>query len=186
MSSPAFQVRRAPRPNAPAVAKARLRVVPLRRTRAPRMPFVALVSLLLVGGVVGLLMFNTSMQQASFAATSLQAQATSLNEHQQTLEMELEQMRDPQRVARAAQRQGMVVPGDAAYIQPDGSVRGTATPATSTVRLRLAPRPAVRPKVLDPAPVVQRGPERRGTEQGGTGRDGAGTASRRGSGQSNG
>lgn len=154
MSSPAVQVRRALRPAAPVVAKARLRIVPLRRARAPRMPFVALVSLLLVGGVVGLLMFNTSMQQASFAATSLQTQATALHEREQSLEMELEQMRDPQRVARAAQKMGMVVPPDAAYIQPDGTVHGEATAATGELKLNLEPRAAIRPKVLDPAPVV--------------------------------
>lgn len=158
MSSPAVQVRRALRPAAPVVAKARLRIVPLRRARAPRMPFVALVSLLLVGGVVGLLMFNTSMQQASFAATSLQAQAQALHEREQSLAMELEQMRDPQRVARAAQRMGMVVPKDAAYIKPDGSVSGKATPANGKDTLNLEPRPAVRPKILDPAPVVIKKP----------------------------
>lgn len=179
MSSPAVQVRRALRPSAPALAKARLRVVPLRRARAPRMPFVALVTLLLVGGVVGLLMFNTSMQQASFAATALDEQATALNERQQTLEMELEQMRDPQRVARAAQDLGMVVPGNAGYIQPDGSIRGKATPADGTLPLRLAPRPAVRPKVLDPAPVVAEGSSLdRASEK--SQRDDRGTASQRG------
>jgi len=166
MSSPAVQVRRALRPAAPAVAKARLRVVPLRRTRAPKVPFVALVTLLLVGGVVGLLMFNTSMQQASFAATALEQQSEALHARQQTLQMELEQLRDPQRVAASAQRLGMVVPADAAYIQPDGSIRGTATPATGALALRLQPRPAVRPKVLDPAPVVARNAQRPASQRG--------------------
>ena len=47
-----------------AVERARLTVVPrVRRSRSPRVPFVTLVSLLLLGGVVGLLMFNTTMQQ---------------------------------------------------------------------------------------------------------------------------
>ncbi|MGH3307948.1 MAG: hypothetical protein ACRDOX_09690, partial [Nocardioides sp.] len=58
-----------------AVERARLTVVPRRRTRAARMPFVMLVSLVLLGGVIGLLLFNTSMQQASFAATALEEQA---------------------------------------------------------------------------------------------------------------
>ena len=52
---------------------------PRRRVRAARVPFVTLVSLLLLGGVVGLLLFNTSMQQASFAATSLEGQASTLD-----------------------------------------------------------------------------------------------------------
>ena len=81
--------------------------------RAPRVPFVTLVSLLLLGGVVGLLLFNTSMQQASFAATALEEQATDLSAREQTLQMELERLRDPQRVAEAAKRQGMVIPAGA-------------------------------------------------------------------------
>ena len=52
---------RVPRFAEAAVERARLTVVPRRATRAPKVPFVALVSLLLVGGVVGLLLFNTSM-----------------------------------------------------------------------------------------------------------------------------
>ena len=77
MSSPAVQPkRRVPRLAQEAVDRARLTVVPRIRSRAPRMPFVSLVSLVLVGGVVGLLMFNTSMQQASFAVASLEATAS--------------------------------------------------------------------------------------------------------------
>ena len=52
---------------------------------APRVPFVTLVSLLLLGGVVGLLMFNTTMQQTSFAATALEEQAGDLTAREQTL-----------------------------------------------------------------------------------------------------
>ena len=59
-----------------AVERARLTVVPARRgAPAARVPFVMLVSLLLVGGVAGLLLFNTSMQQASFTATAMEDQA---------------------------------------------------------------------------------------------------------------
>ena len=70
MSSPAVQTRsRVTRIAQEAVEKARLSVVPRVRTRAPQVPFMTLVSLVLISGVVGLLLFNTSMQQASFAAT---------------------------------------------------------------------------------------------------------------------
>ena len=63
-----------------------------------------LVSLVLVGGIVGLLLFNTSMQQASFAATSLESEATHLAARQQTLQMELDELRNPQRVAARPSR----------------------------------------------------------------------------------
>ena len=111
MSSPAVQPRiRVPRIAQEAVDKARLSVVPRVRSRAPRVPFVTLVSLVLVSGVVGLLLFNTSMQQASFAASSLESQADNLAAREQTLRMELDELRNPQRVALQAQQMGMVIP----------------------------------------------------------------------------
>ena len=111
MSSTAPQLRsRLPRIAEAAVERARLTVVP-RDARARRaMPFVTLVSLLLLGGVVGLLLFNTSMQQASFATTALEDQATSLSAREQTLQMDLERLRDPQRLAEAAKRRAWCPP----------------------------------------------------------------------------
>ena len=107
MSSPAPQLRhRVPRIAQEAVDRARLSVVPRMRTRAPRVPFVTLVSAVLVGGVIGLLLFNTSMQQASFAAAKLETQAEALSAREQTLRMELDQLRDPQRVATQAHGNG--------------------------------------------------------------------------------
>jgi hypothetical protein len=79
MSTPLSQARtQFPRLAEAAVERARLTVVPRRTQKAPRVPFVSLVSLLLVTGVVGLLLFNTSMQQSSFVATSMEEQATVL------------------------------------------------------------------------------------------------------------
>jgi len=113
-----------------AVERARLTVVPrTRRVRAPRVPFVTLVSLLLVGGVVGLLMFNTSMQQTSFTVSALEAEAAELQSRQQTLEMELDELRDPQRLGVWARKHGMVQPQSPAFLLMDGRVLGQATPA---------------------------------------------------------
>jgi len=110
MSSPALQLReRFPRLAEDAVARARLTVVPRRRVRAARMPFVTLVSLVLLGGVVGLLCFNTQMQQASFAATSLETEANNLSARQQTLHDELQTLNDPQQLAVRARSLGMVI-----------------------------------------------------------------------------
>jgi len=118
------------------------------------MPFVMLVSLVLLGGVVGLLLFNTSMQQASFAAAALEEQATSLSARQQTLERELDAMRNPQRVAEQAQRMGMVPAGSPAFLRLDGKVLGVQAPAVPENNLRLRAKPPTMPAILDPAPVV--------------------------------
>src|SRR4051812_34734063 len=83
-----------------AVERARAAVVPrIPRSRAPRVPSVARGSLLLVGGVAGLLFFNPSTQQASFTATALQHRATLLDAEQQSLVMQLDALRGPQQVA---------------------------------------------------------------------------------------
>jgi len=154
-SSTAPQLRsRLPRLAGAAVERARLTVVPRRRTRAPRVPFVTLVSLILLGGVVGLLLFNTSMQQASFAATALEDQANNLSAREQTLQMELERLRDPQRVAEAAKRQGLVIPSAPAFLDlKTGKVTGNVAPATPEGDTDITAPPPARPPELDPEPI---------------------------------
>ena len=128
--------------------RARLTVVPRLRTRAARIPFVTLVSLTLLAGVVGLLLFNTSMQQASFAASKLEDQATSLSGRQQALVMEIEELRDPQRLADQACRLGMVVGPNPAFLEVT-SREVTGVPTTA-VAAPCGFEPKVRP--VPPAP----------------------------------
>lgn len=156
MSSPATQPRlRVPRIAQDAVDRARLSVVPRVRSRAPRVPFVTLVSLVLVGGIVGLLLFNTSLQQASFAAASLEDQADALAAREQTLRMELDELRNPQRVATQAQQMGMVIPAAPVFLDLDGGgVTGVRTPTTPANALRLQPKAPIKPAVLAPPATV--------------------------------
>ncbi len=153
MSSTAPALRaRVPRLAEAALERARLTVVPKRkRRRSSPVPFLLLVSMLAVGGVVGLLLFNTSMQQASFAATDLQQQADTLEARQQGLQMELARLRDPQTIALKAQRMGMVLPTSPAVLDlRNGKVVGDPTPATGLDPLRLLPPPPAKPAELDP------------------------------------
>jgi hypothetical protein len=105
--------------------------------------------------VVGLLCFNTQMQQASFASTSLEAQSDNLAAREQTLHDELQALRDPQRLATAAAAAGMVVPTSACTVRLAAQTTDKgcteALPGTSP---RLDARPPKKPKVLDPPPVV--------------------------------
>ena len=147
---------RARAPFEAAVERARLTVVPhRRRARAPRMPFVTLVSVVLLGGIIGLLCFNTQMQQASFAATTLEERAASLSAREQTLHSELQSLRDPQNVAVLAARAGMVAPTDACTLR----LGAAAGPQTCTAATRghtpdpFAPAPP-KPAEIDPAPIV--------------------------------
>lgn len=150
MSSPALQPRLT-RIAQEAVDRARLTVVPRVRTRAPRVPFVTLVSLVLVGGIVGLLLFNTSMQQASFSASNLEDQADALAAREQTLRMELDDLRDPQRVATQAQQMGMVIPTAPVFLDlRTGKTTGVRTPATREDAVQLLPPAPQMPSVLAP------------------------------------
>jgi hypothetical protein len=150
---------RAPRLAEAAVERARLTLVPARSTRAPRAPFAVLVLVILGAGVVGLLMFNTHMQQASFYATRLQQQADDLTARQQALDMELERLRAPQRLAQAGRALGMVAPGVPAFVKlSDGSVVGTPTPASPDDAVRITPLPAGLPGALQRKPIIVRVP----------------------------
>jgi hypothetical protein len=96
-------------------------------------------------------MFNTSMQQASFATTSLEAQASTLTAREQTLRMELDVLNDPQRVAQEARKMGMVTAGAPAFLRlSDGKVVGEATPATLLDNVPIYPPAPTVPAVLNP------------------------------------
>lgn len=147
---------RVPRLAEVAVERARLTVVPRARTRAAKVPFVSLVTLLLVGGVVGLLLFNTSMQQSSFTATSLEQRATVLGAREEALALQLEELRDPQSVAAKAQEMGMRVPAAPLFLDlSDGSVAGDPAGAAATATVVLQAPPAPRPaELVAPTRVV--------------------------------
>lgn len=151
---------RAPRLAEVAVERARLTVVPRGSTRASRVPFFSLVTVLLLGGVVGLLLFNTSMQQSSFTATTLEQRATLLSARQESLAMQLEQLRNPQVIGRRAQQLGMRVPAAPLFLDlADGSVEGDPAGAQALAPVLLDPRPPARPAELDPSEAVVRPPE---------------------------
>lgn len=138
-----------------AVERARLALVPSRRTPAPRAPFAVLVLVILGAGVVGLLMFNTHMQQTSFHATRLQEEAAALAARSESLDMELDRLRDPQRLADAGKALGMVAPSVPAFVNlADGRILGTPTAAVPQDAVRISPLPAPLPAQLAPDPLI--------------------------------
>ena len=149
---------RVPRFAEAAVERARLTVVPQRslgRTQAARTPFAVVVIAMLVAGVIGLLTFNTNMQQASFKATALQNQATALGAEEQSLTMELDELRQPQRLAVAAKKLGMVAPAQPAFVRlSDGRVLGTPAKATPEDSVRVNALPTAKPSSINPKPFV--------------------------------
>jgi hypothetical protein len=140
-----------------AVERARLALVPVRRVDAPRAPFAVLVFLLLGAGVVGLLMFNTQMQQDSFYATRLQHQADRLTAQQESLRLTLDRQRDPQMLAQRARGLGMVQPPVPAAIDlRTGQIFGIPTVATSLDGVGINPSTNQRrPSFVPPTKVVK-------------------------------
>lgn len=155
--------RRVPRFADAAVERARLTVVPPRRslgrTQAARTPFAVLVLMMLAAGVVGLLMFNTNMQQASFQATALQDRVNVLTAKQQSLDLELDELRDPQSLAVAAKALGMVAPSQPAFVRlSDGRVLGNPTPATPSGAVRINPLAAQLPPGVRQKRIIVKAP----------------------------
>lgn len=164
---------RVPRFAEAAVERARLTVVPPRRslghTQAARTPFAVLVLAMLAVGVVGLLMFNTHMQQSSFKATALQDQVNALSAQEQSLAMELDQLRDPQRLAARAKRLGMVAPAQPAFVRlEDGRVLGNPAPASPGDAVRIDPLPAKIPDAFKQKTVIVKLPRTPRTPGAGT------------------
>lgn len=147
MSRPARALQfRVPRIAESAVERARLAVVPRTRTRAPRFPFLFLVSVMLVAGVVGLLLFNTQMQKAAFGGRQMEAERAALTVRNQELSQELQELRSYQTIAEKAQALGMVVPASVPFLDvTTGTVNGEVTTATVQDRVNLNRAPGTDP-----------------------------------------
>jgi cell division protein FtsB len=138
MSATAGSTARRPvvRPASPAPAAApratALRLVPQRRSSAPRAPFITVVVLLLAGGLLGLLVLNTVLAQDAFALHALTKEQKELVDREQTLEREVETLRTPRNLAERARELGMVQGSTPAFLRlPEGTVLGAEVPAAA-------------------------------------------------------
>ncbi|MFD3515071.1 septum formation initiator family protein [Streptomyces sp. NPDC058657] len=113
--------------------------------QAARTPFVLLVVVLLGGGLICLLMLNSALNEGSFRLNDLKKQTTELTDEEQQLQRDVDDRSAPGALERRARELGMVPGGSPAFLDPDGTVRGTPTEATAP------PEPA-------PGPVQQQAP----------------------------
>ena len=99
-----------------------------------RAPFVGLVVLLIVAGLMALLTLNTAMQQASFTVSRLERQAAALVDREQALAQQVAVEEAPQRLAERAASLGMVPSENPAFIRvADGTILGVPAPAKRPV-----------------------------------------------------
>jgi hypothetical protein len=109
------------RPAEDADQQPRLRVAPPAPVRAPRAPFVALVLVLVIAGVIGILVLNTKIAENAFRLHDLRAEQSNLDLRQQRLERELARKESPGELAAQAARNGLVPSRTPAFIVlPDG------------------------------------------------------------------
>ena len=103
----------------------RLRLVPPRRTGAPRAPFVVLIGTLLTAGLAGLLFLHTALAEDSFRLHDLKVRSAVLTDREQALEQEVALEASPRRLAARAEAMGMVRSENPAFIRlSDGRVLG--------------------------------------------------------------
>ncbi|WP_410088721.1 septum formation initiator family protein, partial [Streptomyces sp. t39] len=108
---------------------------------AARTPFVLLVVLLLSGGLITLLLLNSSLSQGSFRLSELKKQTTELTDQEQALQRDVDSRSAPDALERRARELGMVPGGSPAFLGPDGTVRGVPGRATA----QPAPTPSAGP-----------------------------------------
>jgi hypothetical protein len=107
----------------------RLRVAPPPPVRVPRAPFVGLILVLVVGGVLGILAVNTKINENAFKLEKLQQQQAKLDVDQQQLEKEIADQKAPGNLTANARKLGLVDSDELAYIRlPDGKVIGVPHP----------------------------------------------------------
>ncbi|MEU6123285.1 hypothetical protein [Streptomyces sp. NPDC047123] len=128
------------------------RLLPQGPSQAARTPFVLLVVLLLGGGLITLLILNSSLNEGSFQLSELKKETKELTEEEQELQRDVDGYAAPDALRRRADELGMVPGGDPAFLDPDGTVRGVpGTAARPTGLQNPAPRPQ---EVASPAATV--------------------------------
>ncbi|MEW2382059.1 hypothetical protein AB0873_08195 [Micromonospora sp. NPDC047707] len=124
-------LRPAERDGATAPRPPRLRVAPPAPVSVPRAPFAALIVTLVVGGVLGILLVNTKINENAFRLEKLQQQQAKLDLEQQQLNRQIAEHEAPGNLTAAARRLGLVEAGEPAYIRlPDGKTIGVPQPAS--------------------------------------------------------
>ncbi|MFV2019766.1 hypothetical protein [Micromonospora sp. LOL_023] len=108
-----------------------LRVAPPAPVAVPRAPFIAMILVVVVGGVLGVLLVNTKINENAIRIGTLQQQQSNLDIQEQQLKKEIAQYEAPNNLAAQARKLGLVESGPPAFIRlPDGRVIGVPQPAT--------------------------------------------------------
>jgi len=104
--APESPAREPGRPDAAERDRAGLRAAPPVPVSAPRAPFVALVLVVVIAGVLGILVLNTKINENAFQLTNLEAQQVALDQQEQQLSEQLADRESPNNLAAEALKLG--------------------------------------------------------------------------------
>jgi hypothetical protein len=107
-----------------------LRVAPPLPVAVPRAPFIALILVVVVGGVLGILVVNTKINENAFRLSELREQQAALDVQEQQLKQEIARAEAPGNLTAAASKLGLVKGTPVQIRLPDGRLTGMMTPAT--------------------------------------------------------
>jgi hypothetical protein len=100
----------------------RLRVAPPAPVSAPRAPFVALVLVLVLIGVIGILVLNTRIAENAFKLDALRTKQGTLDRDEERLRSDLASKESPVTLASRAKQLGLVPSRTPAFLLlPDGT-----------------------------------------------------------------
>ena len=113
---------RLPKKVPPKIAQTRLTVAPPAPVAAPRAPFVALVLVLVLTGVVGILVLNTKIAENAFVLDDLHRKQSSLDRDEQRLKSDIAKQESPAYLATRATQFGLGrTTSPASLLLPDGT-----------------------------------------------------------------
>lgn len=132
-----------------------LRVVAAPVAEHGRTLFVLACLALLVGGLVSLLLINTTLAQGSFAMHDLRATSRQLSDQSLALSEDIADRASPERLSKQAAGLGMVPSGSAAFVRlSDSKVLGVATPAKAAPTPSLTATSPTAPSAPGAAPTT--------------------------------
>lgn len=101
------------------------------RAAAARTPFVLLIVVLLAVGMLALLLLNAAVNEGSFQLSELERQTEEHRDELQKLQAEIDAHSAPDALQRRARELGLQPGGNPVFLEPDGTVRGSPSPAPS-------------------------------------------------------
>jgi len=108
-----------------------LRLAPPMPVAGPRVPFVVMIVVLVMAGVVGILALNQKINENAFRLDKLRAEQAQLDRQEQDLNQQIAEKEAPGNLASQARKLGLVPAGAPAFIRlPDGRVVGVPQPAS--------------------------------------------------------